>query len=379
MKYNKKIVSILLTLFMIVSLQSAIFADNKTLVLTGNLYYMRNGGYVLSIEDISALKALGGKNLGFKIKTEKKSGSESSSSEEVTQILGVRCVTEGRNSSTIYNAIQKMLVPSQDNRVLTLKYGASGSEESTNELENLLSGALSHKTENVIVEYFDNRVNGDSTVIAKVMYKVGKSSSSNSSSDSGFVVSEPVKNEQTTSSTKLSEQKEKKIEYSKILDTLKKEDKAYVRLSEDSNTQIPKKLLTELKWNKYNNKKIIFEKYNKDNLLYRWVVPVNDIHYDEKFDIGIETSDNSVEEILKDKINHYKIISFTEKNSLPVTCTIEIPMNFSGFDGSKLKILSVNLDKKEIEKKVMNFEIKDGKFIMKTGFGGNYIITDQDS
>ncbi|MBP0979286.1 MAG: hypothetical protein J6C55_01395 [Oscillospiraceae bacterium] len=385
---NKKLVLIYIIILIFGVLKINIFADTKTLILTGDFLSLRNSEYVLEIKDTDALKALAGKKLGFKIKTtsgsnnkdSKESGSES---EEITSILGVRLETTGRNSSEIFEAVKNMLIPDSENKVLTCTLGSSG----YNQMESLLMTQLKYRQENVVVEYYDNRINGDPSVSVKVMYKIGKSSSGTySSSNTGFVMGPELKNSNSTEESKTSKKSETqqdkpvdiKTTVNKILSLLKTQDKIAVRLNKDSDMTVTKKLLSELMYSKYKDKEIRFEKYDQNKLIYRCWIPINDIYSCEKFSVDLSFNNKTIDEILKNKINKYKIISFSQKDSLSAICQFEIPTDFSGYDISKLKVFSVNLDTKTLEEKNINFEIKNNMFIIKTGFGGDYIITDQD-
>lgn len=379
-KQKLNFIYIIILIFGILNIN--VFADTKTLILTGDFLSVRNGEYVLEIKDTDALKSLVGKQLGFKIKTVSILNNKENTTEEITSTLGVRLETTGRNSNEIFESVKNMLIPDKENKFFTCTLGSSG----YNQLENLLISQLKYRQENVVVEYYDNRVDGDPSTSVKVLYKIGKSSSSASSSSSGFVMGPEVKTSDSTeetkskisSTTKSESQINSKINISEILSVLKKQDKTTQKLDKNSDLNISKKLLSELMYSKYKDKEIIFEKYEKDKLLYRCIVPVNNIYSCEKFNIDLTLSNKTIDDFLKNKINKYKTISFSQKDSLSAICQFEIPMDFSGYDISKLKVFSVNLDKKTLEEKNINFEIKDNIFIIKTGFGGDYIITDQN-
>ena len=376
----KRFFTVFLSLLAVFCLSNNIFFSiSEDLILTGNLYYIDNGVYTLEIENYDDLLALNGRVLGFKIKSEE--SEESQSSGQGTDILGVRCVTEKRNSNIIFNAIQKMLVPSSDKKTLTFTIGASGSQEGYNDLVSLLSSELSNKRENVLVEYFDNRVNGNSASIAKVIYKVGPIHKS-SSLDSGFVVSKTesesnkVEDVKKDTSYLQSQKVLQKINTSQVLSTLRKEKFIHIKLDENSSTIIPKKLMSDLMYDKYKDKEVIFERYEDQKFLYKITMPINNINLCEKFDIGLNYNDEKADKIIKDKFDHYKMISFVQKGTLPASCNFEISMDLKGFDINNLKIYSLNENNK-IERKNMPFIYKDNKIIITMGYGDIYIITDQ--
>lgn len=378
MKCICKFISISLAIATVVLMGQFVFANGKTLVLNGDFYRLSDGEYILQIENVEQLKALDGKKLGFKIKSEEVKDGKIQNIEEVTEILGVRQETTTGNSDVIFKAIQQMLVKSDDNKVLT--FGASGEGYET--MVNLLNGELSNKKENIAVEYYDNRVNGDVTTTAKVIYKIG-TASSNSASSSRFVFyrgSKTTKEETEVNKVATATNINKKMNVSEILLQLKDENVkiATVKLGKESTTVIPKSLLSELMYDKYKDKEIIFEKFSDNALLFKCIMPVSSISLCEKFDIGITTQNSKVDEVLVGKCNKYKIISFTEKGTLPAICSFYIPVDLKDFDTSQLKFYSVDVEKKSIEKKNMTFELKDGMVIFKTGFGGNYIITDSN-
>ena len=377
MKRLKKITSLCLVFAMFCGAFNISFAETKKdLILTGSLYSFNGSEYVLNVADVDALRALDGKNLGFKIKTI----SDKSTTEEVTEILGSRCDTikDNNNSSLIFNTIKSMLVPSSDNKTLTFKLGASGSESNFNQLENLFKTKLAYKIENVIVTYYDDRVSGDSTVQTRVVYKFGNPVHKSSSS-SGFVIDESVKKEDVENLKSSNDAKiktKKNIDDSVIMNTLKSEEKVLTKLGSGDDAIISKSLLSNLMWTRYKEKTLIFEKYNDDqSLLYRWTLPVKNINREEKFNINISYKNDKVDELVKTQFHRYNIISFAQKGTLPVTCKVEVPMNFEGLDQLKLKIYAVNVEKKTIEETKMNFVIKDGLIVLENVcYGDDYII-----
>lgn len=377
MKRLKKITSLCLVFAMFCGAFNISFAETKKdLILTGSLYSFNGSEYVLNVADVDALRALDGKNLGFKIKTI----SDKSTTEEVTEILGSRCDTikDNNNSSLIFNTIKSMLVPSSDNKTLTFKLGASGSESNFNQLENLFKTKLAYKIENVIVTYYDDRVSGDSTVQTRVVYKFGNPVHKSSSS-SGFVIDESVKKEDVENLKSSNDAKiktKKNIDDSVIMNTLKSEEKVLTKLGSGDDAIISKSLLSNLMWTRYKEKTLIFEKYNDDqSLLYRWTLPVKNINREEKFNINISYKNDKVDELVKTQFHRYNIISFAQKGTLPVTCKVEVPMNFEGLDQQKLKIYAVNVEKKTIEETKMNFVIKDGLIVLENVcYGDDYII-----
>lgn len=372
----KKITSLCLVFAMFCGAFNISFAETKKdLILTGSLYSFNGSEYVLNVADVDALRALDGKNLGFKIKTI----SDKSTTEEVTEILGSRCDTikDNNNSSLIFNTIKSMLVPSSDNKTLTFKLGASGSESNFNQLENLFKTKLAYKIENVIVTYYDDRVSGDSTVQTRVVYKFGNLV--HKSSSSGFVIDESVKKEDVENLKSSNDAKiktKKNIDDSVIMNTLKSEEKVLTKLGSGDDAIISKSLLSNLMWTRYKEKTLIFEKYNDDqSLLYRWTLPVKNINREEKFNINISYKNDKVDELVKTQFHRYNIISFAQKGTLPVTCKVEVPMNFEGLDQQKLKIYAVNVEKKTIEETKMNFVIKDGLIVLENVcYGDDYII-----
>ena len=372
----KKITSLCLVFAMFCGAFNISFAETKKdLILTGSLYSFNGSEYVLNVADVDALRALDGKNLGFKIKTI----SDKSTTEEVTEILGSRCDTikDNNNSSLIFNTIKSMLVPSSDNKTLTFKLGASGSESNCNQLENLFKTKLAYKIENVIVTYYDDRVSGDSTVQTRVVYKFGNLV--HKSSSSGFVIDESVKKEDVENLKSSNDAKiktKKNIDDSVIMNTLKSEEKVLTKLGSGDDAIISKSLLSNLMWTRYKEKTLIFEKYNDDqSLLYRWTLPVKNINREEKFNINISYKNDKVDELVKTQFHRYNIISFAQKGTLPVTCKVEVPMNFEGLDQQKLKIYAVNVEKKTIEETKMNFVIKDGLIVLENVcYGDDYII-----
>ena len=376
MKRLKKITSLCLVFAMFCGAFNISFAETKKdLILTGSLYSFNGSEYVLNVADVDALRALDGKNLGFKIKTI----SDKSTTEEVTEILGSRCDTikDNNNSSLIFNTIKSMLVPSSDNKTLTFKLGASGSESNFNQLENLFKTKLAYKIENVIVTYYDDRVSGDSTVQTRVVYKFGNLV--HKSSSSGFVIDESVKKEDVENLKSSNDAKiktKKNIDDSVIMNTLKSEEKVLTKLGSGDDAIISKSLLSNLMWTRYKEKTLIFEKYNDDqSLLYRWTLPVKNINREEKFNINISYKNDKVDELVKTQFHRYNIISFAQKGTLPVTCKVEVPMNFEGLDQQKLKIYAVNVEKKTIEETKMNFVIKDGLIVLENVcYGDDYII-----
>lgn len=378
MKKLRNIASWLLVVAMFCGVCNISFAETrKDLILTGNLYSFNGSEYVLNVADVNALRALDGKNLGFKFKTV----SDESTTEEVTEILGSRCDTikDNNNSSVIFNAIRSMLVPSSDNKTLTFKLGSSGSENHFNQLENLLNTRLNHKVENVIVTYYDDRVSGDSTVQMRVIYKFGNPVHTSSSSSYSFVIDESVKKEDDKNCKNSNDYKiktSKNIDNSAIMNSFKFEEKVLTKLGSDMDTIISKSLLSNLMWTKYQEKTLIFEKYNdKQSLLYRWTLPAKNINREEKFDINIFCKNEKVDEIAKTKFSRYNIVSFAQKGTLPVTCKVEVVMDFEGLDQQKLKIYAVNLEKKTIEETKKNFVIKDGLLVLENVcYGDDYII-----
>lgn len=378
MKRLKNITSLCLVFAMFCwAFNISLAETKKDLILTGNLYSFNGSEYVLNVADVDALRALDGKNLGFKIKTI----SDKSTTEEVTQILGSRCDTikDNNNSSLIFNAIKSMLVPSSDNKTLTFTLGASGSENNFNQLENLFKTKLAYKMENVIVTYYDNRVSGDSTVQTRVVYKFGNPVHKSSSS-SGFVIDESVKKEDAEKNLKSSNDDKKKtqknIDSSIIMNTLKSEEKVLTKLGSGDDAIISKSLLSNLMWTRYQEKTLIFEKYNDDqSLLYRWTLPAKNINREEKFNINISYKNDKVDELVKTQFPRYNIISFAQKGTLPVTSKVEVAMNFEGLDQQNLKIYAVNVEKKTIEETKMNFVIKDGLIVLENVcYGDDYII-----
>ncbi len=376
MKRLKKITSLCLVFAMFCGAFNISFAETKKdLILTGSLYSFNGSEYVLNVADVDALRALDGKNLGFKIKTIR----DKSTTEEVTEILGSRCDTikDNNNSSLIFNTIKSMLVPSSDNKTLTFKLGASGSESNFNQLENLFKTKLAYKIENVIVTYYDDRVSGDSTVQTRVVYKFGNLV--HKSSSSGFVIDESVKKENVENLKSSNDEKiktKKNIDDSVIMNTLKSEEKVLTKLGSGDDAIISKSLLSNLMWTRYQEKTLIFEKYNDEqSLLYRWTLPVKTINREEKFNINISYKNDKVDELVKTQFHRYNIISFAQKGTLPVTCKVEVPMNFEGLDQKKLKIYAVNVEKKTIEETKMNFVIKDGLIVLENVcYGDDYII-----
>lgn len=378
MKRLKNITSLCLVFAMFCGAFNISLAETKKdLILTGNLYSFNGSEYVLNVADVDALRALDGKNLGFKIKTI----SDKSTTEEVTQILGSRCDTikDNNNSSLIFNAIKSMLVPSSDNKTLTFTLGASGSENNFNQLENLFKTKLAYKMENVIVTYYDDRVSGDSTVQTRVVYKFGNPVHKSSSS-SGFVIDESVKKEDAEKNLKSSNddkiKTQKNIDNSIIMNTLKSEEKVLTKLGSGDDAIISKSLLSNLMWTRYQEKTLIFEKYNDNqSLLYRWTLPAKNINREEKFNINISYKNDKVDELVKTQFPRYNIISFAQKGTLPVTSKVEVAMNFEGLDQQNLKIYAVNVEKKTIEETKMNFVIKDGLIVLENVcYGDDYII-----
>lgn len=378
MKRLKNITSLCLVFAMFCGAFNISLAETKKdLILTGNLYSFNGSEYVLNVANVDALRALDGKNLGFKIKTI----SDKSTTEEVTQILGSRCDTikDNNNSSLIFNAIKSMLVPSSDNKTLTFTLGASGSENNFNQLENLFKTKLAYKMENVIVTYYDDRVSGDSTVQTRVVYKFGNPVHKSSSS-SGFVIDESVKKEDAEKNLKSSNddkiKTQKNIDNSIIMNTLKSEEKVLTKLGSGDDAIISKSLLSNLMWTRYQEKTLIFEKYNDDqSLLYRWTLPAKNINREEKFNINISYKNDKVDELVKTQFPRYNIISFAQKGTLPVTSKVEVAMNFEGLDQQNLKIYAVNVEKKTIEETKMNFVIKDGLIVLENVcYGDDYII-----
>ncbi len=386
---NKKVISMIMSLliFSFVSISApypSIAASDKYLILTGDLYNFINEQYVLQIDSVSKLKSLDNKQLGFKIKQTIIKDDKMTTQEEITNILGVRAVTEKVSSLAIFNNIQKMLVPSDDNKTLTFKIGASQTQDAYLNLKSLLSNKYHNKRENVLVEYFDNRTGGDPTTTVKVLYKFGKLNSS-SSSNSDFVMptydsTSSDNNTTNLANTEISDKNFQTVintmDSSKILSLLKDHDSVLVKLGENQENIVPKKLLSNLMYDKYSKKEIVFEKYNKNTLLYRWTIPIDNIYKIEKMDIGFSTTNiNKIREIVKDMFSNYKVISFNTQENFPAVCKIEIPIDFSGFDISNLKIFSVDLEKNIVEKKNLTFEIQGNMLVITTGFGGNYIIT----
>ena len=387
---NKKIMAVFAGASLLMSLiQSHFFiaagAVEKSLVLTGDLYSFVNSEsaeYTFQIDSVEKLRSLEGKQLGFKIKqvTVDKNG-KSEIQEEVTEILGARVDTEKESSLEIYRSIQKMLGASSDGKTLVFRLIGGQAEEGFSHLQSLLEGKYKHKRESILVEYFDNRVNGDSTTTVKVLYKFGKKGSS--SSGSGFVM-DTVSQSLVPSGKKETDVKSQSgadqanilssMEVAQILSVLKDQSSVLVKLNESQENIVPKSLLSGLMYDKYKNKELIFEKYNNNILVYRWTVPVENIHDTKNFDMGISMKNTAVDEIVRDRFSNYRVVSFGMQEVLPATCKVEILVDLAGLDSSNLQIFSVDLEKKTIERKSVNYEIKDNMISMTVGFGGNYII-----